>query len=454
MNRYNSYKISDIEWIENIPEHWETQRLKYVSDINVSSVDKHIFEDEIQILLCNYTDVYYNEKISSRVNLKNGSCTIEEFKKFRIKKGDVLITKDSETPDDMGVPSYVEEDFDNVVCGYHLCIMSSDNNKMEGKYLFRQLQTKRIRNYFEINSFGITRFGLGKSSIENLPIILPPKNEQHQIVHFLDEKTEIIDELISIKERKIELLKEQRTSIINHSITKGLDPRVKMKDSGVEWIGEIPEHWDRVNLRYVLDLLTDFESNGSFSSVKENVKVDDEGQVWYVRMTDLENNNIRDENCKYCEIETYNFLHKTKLYGGELLITKRGEIGKVYLFPHNCGLSTLGPNSYLLRIEDDKVISKYLYYFYKSDGGQITLKLLDNSTTIGSLYKDDIKGSFVIVPPISEQIQIVDYLDVHTKEIDDMVSMEQKKIDLLKEYRQSLISEVITGKIDIRNNQN
>ena len=262
------------------------------------------------------------------------------------------------------------------------------------------------------------------------------------------------DVQISTKERKIELLKEQRTSLINQVIIKGLDPNVKLKDSGVDWIGKIPDHWIKCELRYVLDSLTDFESNGSFSSVKENVQVDDEGPVWYVRMTDLENNHIRDENCKYCNIETYNFLQKTKLFGGELLITKRGEIGKVYLFPNDCGLSTLGPNSYLLRLISLKVNPPYLYYFYISDSGQVTLKLLDNSTTIGSLYKDDIKGSYIMIPPNTEQEQIIKYLDKETRKINDMISLENKKIELLKEYKQTLISEVVTGKIDVRTNLN
>ena len=222
----------------------------------------------------------------------------------------------------------------------------------------------------------------------------------------------------------------------------------KYKPSGVEWIGEIPGHWIKCELRYVLELLTDFESNGSFSSVKNNVKVDDEGLVWYVRMTDLENKNFRNENCKYCDLDTYNFLSKTKVFGGELLITKRGEIGKVYLFPYDCGLSVLGPNSYLIRLKTEKVSSNFLYYFYLSYEGQITLKLLDNSTTIGSLYKDDIKGSYVLIPPPIEQEQMVKYLDEKTGEIDNLISITEKKIELLKENRTSTINRVITKGLD------
>jgi type I restriction enzyme S subunit len=336
---------------------------------------------------------------------------------------------------------------DREVCFVNkLCSFKSVENT---RFQYYFIQSSNFQDKFKLSLSGLIG-GVSISTLRDFELVLPSIQEQHQIVQFLDNKTELIDKLISTKERKITLLKEQRTSLINQVVTKGLNPNVKLKDSGVEWIGEIPEHWKSCNLRYVLELLTDFESNGSFSSVKENVKVDDEGEVWYVRMTDLENNNIRNEKCKYCDLDTYNFLHKTKVYGGELLITKRGEIGKVYLFPYNCGLSTLGPNSYLLRLKNI-VNSHFLYFFYISDIGQTTLKLLDNSTTIGSLYKDDIKGSSVIVPPIDEQQQIVEYLVSKTKEIDDLVQLEQKKIDLLKQYRQSLISEVVTGKIKVTN---
>ena len=291
------------------------------------------------------------------------------------------------------------------------------------------------------------RWGLGTETLKNFPIVVPPLLEQQQIVSFLDTKTSLIDSLIEKTQRKIELLKEKRTSLINEVVTKGLNPNVEMKDSGVEWIGEIPSNWGCFEFKFVINLLTDFESNGSFKSVKENVKVlDDIGPVWYVRMTDLENNNIRNDKCKYCDFDTYEFLHKTKLDGGELLITKRGEIGKVYIFPNDSGISTLGPNSYLLKLDESEVSPNFLFYFYKSDFGQITLKLMDKSTTIGSIYKDDLKNSKVIIPPLSEQQQIVDYLDEYTQRIDKTISIEEKRIELLKEYRQSLISEVVTGK--------
>ena len=216
-------KPSGVEWIGEIPAHWEVKRLKYVAEILPSNVDKHIYPDEIQVKLCNYTDVYYNDYITVDTVLKKGSCNEREFTKFVLRKGDVIITKDSETPDDIGVPTLVKEDLDNVVCGYHLTMIRP--LACRGEFIFRFIQSDRTRRYFEVNSNGITRYGLGKASIENLLLPIPPDSEQRQIADFLDHKTEQIDELIVAEQRKIELLKEYRQSLISEAVTGKIDVR-------------------------------------------------------------------------------------------------------------------------------------------------------------------------------------------------------------------------------------
>jgi len=212
-------KDSGVEWVDEIPEGWCVGKLKNYSELRISSVDKHIYEYERQVIVCNYTDVYYNEFITNELELRKGSCSEDEYNKFKLNKGDVIITKDSESPMDIGVPSLVNDDFENVVCGYHLSIIKPLKNKLIGGFLFRQLQTKRIRSYYEICSNGITRFGLGKSSVLETPLIIPPIQEQEQIVEYLDKHTKEIDDLVSMEQKKIELLKEYRQSLISEVIT-------------------------------------------------------------------------------------------------------------------------------------------------------------------------------------------------------------------------------------------
>ncbi len=217
-------KPSGVDWIGEIPAHWRAKRQKYISKIVASYVDKHIDPDEIQVDVCNYTDVYYCEKIDSSIDLMKGSCNQVEYERSLLKKGDVVITKDSESPDDIGVPAFIQEELTNVVCGYHLSIIRAEN-EVYGEFLFRFIQSNQTCQYFESNSTGITRFSLGKSAIENLSILLPPLSEQTQIASFLDGKTQRIDELVSEQQRSIELLKEYRQSLISDAVTGKIDVR-------------------------------------------------------------------------------------------------------------------------------------------------------------------------------------------------------------------------------------
>ena len=221
--RYPEYKERGVEWSGDIPAHWEVKRLKYVAEILPSNVDKHIYIDEIQVRLCNYTDVYYNDYITGDTILQKGSCNEREFTKFVLRKGDVIITKDSETPDDIGVPTFVKEDLDNVVCGYHLTMIRP--LACRGEFIFRFIQSDRTGRYFELESNGITRYGLGKPSIENLLLPILTDSEQQQIADFLNHKTQRINELIAAEQRKIELLKEYRQSLISEAVTGKIDVR-------------------------------------------------------------------------------------------------------------------------------------------------------------------------------------------------------------------------------------
>ena len=216
-------KDSGIEWIGEIPSGWSVKRLKYTSKILPSNVDKHIFPEEIQVRLCNYTDVYYNELIDENTQLTKGSCNQNEYNKLWLREGDVIITKDSETSDDIGIPTEVKENLTDVVCGYHLTLIRPLD--VVGSYIFRFIQSDRIRRYFEINSDGVTRFGLGKPTIQNMYLPIPPLQEQQQISDYLDKETSKIDKLVDIESKRIILLKEYRQSLISDVVTGKVDVR-------------------------------------------------------------------------------------------------------------------------------------------------------------------------------------------------------------------------------------
>ena len=443
MKRYPEYKESGLEWIGEIPAHWEIKKLKYIAKILPSNVDKHIYPNEIQVRLCNYTDVYYNDYITVDTVLKKGSCKEREFAKFVLRKGDVIITKDSETPDDIGVPTYVKDDLENVVCGYHLTMIKPLSCR--GEYIFRFIQSNRARRYFELESNGITRYGLGKASIENLLLPIPPDSEQRQIANFLDRKTEQIDELIRIKARQIELLQEHRTTLINQIVTKGLDPNVEMKPSGIEWIGEMPAHWEIKKLKYIAKILP--------SNVDKHI-YPNEIQVRLCNYTDVYYNDyitvdtvLKKGSCKEREFA------KFVLRKGDVIITKDSET------PDDIGVPTYVKDDlenvvcgyHLTMIKPLSCRGEYIFRFIQSNRARRYFELESNGITRYGLGKASIENLLLPIPPDSEQRQIADFLNKKTQQIDELITTEQQKIERLKEYRQSLISEAVTGKIDVRN---
>ena len=276
---------------------------------------------------------------------------------------------------------------------------------------------------------------VNKSTFASVDVCVPPLPTQRAIVNFLDRKTEQIDELIRIKERRIELLQEQRTALINQAVTKGLDPNVEMKPSGIEWIGEIPQHWKVINTKYLFRLVTEpapKNNNCELLSiytdigVKPRKELEERGNratttdgYWLVKKGDFIVNKLLAwmgaiglSNYEGVTSPAYDILRKSR---------PLNERFYEYLF--RCGL--------------------YFTEFKKRSRGIMEVRL--------RLYFDQFGQIPLVFPPVHEQDKITDFLDRKTKQINELIATEQRKIELLKEYRQSLISEAVTGKIDVRN---
>jgi type I restriction enzyme S subunit len=212
-------KDSGVEWIGQVPEHWDIRRLKELSDIQNSNVDKKSHEHETPVQLCNYVDVYKNEFINASLNFMPATADASEIKRFTIKKNDVLITKDSETCDDIAIPGLATESLDGVLCGYHLAQFRVKNKVLLGAYLFRLFQSKSYGFRFVISAKGITRVGLGQSAIADSLTPVPPLSEQQAIANYLDEKTAHIDRIVVTIDTQIDKLKELRKALINDIVT-------------------------------------------------------------------------------------------------------------------------------------------------------------------------------------------------------------------------------------------
>ena len=228
-------KPSGVEWLGEVPEHWEVRGLKTVADMRVSNVDKHTREDEIYIRLCNYVDVYKNEKIAQSMSFMNATASWDEIERFRLERDDVLITKDSEAWDDIGVPALVTESADDLLLGYHLALLRPFE-AIIGPYLARTFQSKAVAYQFHVRANGVTRYGLTHLGIQSVRIPLPPLTEQFAIVEYLDQATADVDAAITRARRQIELVEEYHTRLIADVVTGKMDVR--------EAVGGLPEDAD------------------------------------------------------------------------------------------------------------------------------------------------------------------------------------------------------------------
>ncbi|MCP9300748.1 restriction endonuclease subunit S [Bacillus halotolerans] len=217
-------KDSGVEWIGEIPEHWEIKKIKNIANVYSSNVDKKSVEGEKEVLLCNYVDVYYNDSITADINFMKATAKDEQIKTFTLKKHDVIITKDSESPKDIAIPTWVSQDLDGVVCGYHLSLIRCFENTL-GHYLYYTLESNQIKEQFYTKANGVTRFGLSKEAIKNGLIAIPPFNEQLEIAEMLNNVNQEVRSTVEKLKIQIEKLKEYRQSLIYEAVTGKIDVR-------------------------------------------------------------------------------------------------------------------------------------------------------------------------------------------------------------------------------------
>ena len=222
---YQTYKDSGVVWLGDVPEHWEVRRLRNVVDMRVSNVDKHVKDGENPVRLCNYVDVYNNDYINKQMDFMHATATNEEIERFRLERDDVLITKDSETWDDIGVPALVTDPACDLVSGYHLALLRPRPDRLAGAYLLRALQSKGLAYQFHVEAKGVTRFGLSHAGITSAWLPIPPLSEQGAIVYYLDKISANIEIAITRTRRQIELFQEYHTRLISDVVTGKLDVR-------------------------------------------------------------------------------------------------------------------------------------------------------------------------------------------------------------------------------------
>ena len=421
MNTYSSYKDSGIEWIGEIPSEWNIVKTKYMT-----SPRKELSDSGKEELLS--VSEYLGVIPRSVIRKGKGSLSRSEslIGYLKVYKGDLVNNIMLMWKKGLGVSQY-----DGIVSPAYSVFNFIESVPSYYHYLYR---TDRYITEFRKNSTGVimSRLRLYDDDFGDIPSVIPSLQEQQQISDYLDYKTSKMDKLLEKTQQKIELLKEQRISLINTTVTKGLNPNVEMKDSGVDWIGEIPSGWNVTKLKYTCNITYGISPPDTTYNDKGRGEILINGPVEYSK-----------EDFGYTRSTKWTTDPKKFTEKGSLLFCLRGSttgrmnITHDYVSIGRGVCSIISKESQWFMIYSMFIVRDYIQ-------GEIT------GSTFPSVTKDDVDNYFICTPPQQEQQQIVDYLDKETTKIDKLIDTETKRINLLKEYRQSLVSDIVTGKVDVR----
>ncbi|MDE0390709.1 MAG: restriction endonuclease subunit S [Rhodospirillales bacterium] len=425
------------EAYRELPSDWKLEKLKFYADVRNSNVDKTVSEDEEPVRLCNYTDVYYNDRITPDLQFMEGSATEAEIHRFQLKCGQVIITKDSEGWDDIGIPALVTEDMPEVLCGYHLSVFEP-GPELDGGFLAWLCRAEPLNDQFKLAANGVTRFGLGQYPMKNAFIALPPLNTQRRIARFLDEKTARIDGLIEKKRTLLDRLAEKRQALITRAVTKGLDPAAPMKASGIDWLGDIPVHWEVLPLKYISPRV----SVGIV--VTPAAYYADEG-VLAIRGLNVRPMGFDFTDSRNISEEGHELHLKSELYEGDLVAVRTGDPGTTSVITADLE----GTNCVDLVIirRPPHASSRFLGWFLNSDAAKVQYMIGSEGALQLHFNVETSKEVSVAVPPNEEQTAIAEYIDRTLENESDRAAKVERSVDLLQEYRAALITSAVTGQL-------
>lgn len=429
-------QVSD--WQVKLPRHWNIARLRHVAKIQLSNVDKHTFEDEESVKLCNYTDVYKKDYINSNLQFMRATASKAEIKKFKLLAGDVLITKDSESWQDIAVPAYVTEDIENTLCGYHLAQIRPNIGRLLGEFLFRAIGSEYVSQQFRVSANGVTRYAIGLNEMRSAWIPVPPVTEQKQIVRFVRNLDARVNKLIKAKRRLIELLNEQKQAIIHQAVTRGLDPTVPLMPSGIAWLGEIPVTWEVRRVKQLSTIL-----RGKFSHRPRNEPTLYDGEYPFIQTGEV----ARAEKVIQGYRQTLNEkgLAVSKMFpSGTLVMTIAANIGEVAVLDFDACF----PDSIVGFVPKPIVQRDFLYYVFVAMKPELLREAPVN--TQGNLNVERIGCRELALPPISDQGNIVAYIEESIEDLNRTIRTAKSEINLIREYRTRLVADVVTGQFDVR----
>jgi len=427
---YSEYKDSGIDWLGEIPKHWI---LKPLFTLMKERNERNIGNKEQNILSLSYG------KIIRRNVDDNFGLLPASFETYQIvQDGNIIMRLTDLQNDKRSLRVGLVKEF-GIITSAYVCLEIIQ--ELEISFAYSLLHSYDLTKIFYSLGGGV-RQSMNYEDLKRLPILCPPLEEQKQIATFLDRATTEIDQIIEQQKQLITLLEEERTTVISHAVTKGLYPSVPMKDSGIEWLGEIPKHWELKKIKHVVHEIIDTEH--------KTAPFEPDGEYLVVRTSNVRDGKLVFDDAKYTDIEGFKeWTRRGVPNAGDILFTREAPAGEACIVPEDIDLC-LGQRMVLFRVNSDLLDSSYCVRSIYGGIAAEFIHTLSSGSTVVHFNMADIKNIPIFIPPVKEQKAIASFLDQETARIDEAIENVRSQIEKLEEYRTVLISDAVTGKIDVR----
>lgn len=425
-------KPSGIDWIGDIPKSWKVKPIAYMTKSRSGGTP-----DRNNLLYWeNGTIPWMSSGEVNKVNIydtdeKITTLAVHHSSAKIISKNAVMVALNGQGKT-KGMSAILRIDS---ACNQSLCAFSCNAGILYYEYLFWCFQT--MYTYLRQMSGDDVRDGLAASYVKKQKIPVPKYEEQQAIADFLDKECAQIDSIAADLEKQIELLQQYKKSLITEAVTKGLDKSVPMKDSGVEWLGKIPEHWDVETIKYRVT----FHNGDRGENYPSKSELQSEG-IPFINAGHLEGDGLNMDNMDYISEEKYRIMGGVKLRSGDILYCLRGSVGKNAIVDMNQGTVA----SSLVAIRSVRISAKYLYYCLNSHIEEVQRYLWDNGTAQPNLSADNLGKYKICIPPVEEQMTIVEYLNNICSQVDNLIIGKRRQLSTIQQHKKSLIYEYVTGK--------
>ena len=426
-------------WLEKLPDRWQSRRLKHVASCN----DEVLGEDTPKSLEIEYVDigsVSGNGLVNNTERLEFASAPSRARRVVR--DGDIIV---STVRTYLKAIAPIVDPPDNLIASTGFAVIRC-NVGVVPRYMAYCLRTEGFVGEVISRSVGISYPAINATDLINIEVPVPSSDQQKQIASFLDYETAKIDALIEKQQQLIALLGEKRQAVISHAVTKGLNPDAPMRDSGVDWLGEVPSHWTVTRLKYIASIKgrIGFRGYTTADQVGEG-----EGALVLGASEIAPDGALRFHSPSYLSWEKYWESPEIMVRRNDIVVVQRGATtGKVGLVDEELGHTTINPSLILVRTPAE--VGGYVFRFLTCDAARSAFEVETSQTTIPMMSQEELGNTFVLLPPEKERFDIAAYLDSSLSRIDELTARQHSLAELLRERRTALISAAVTGKIDVR----